>query len=810
MQVDTAITGTNSWTLETWINIPAPTGTTTTFFSWTYRGGGPDPLGLNGGNNYGPNNRLFEARWNTDAGNAIEHYGGNLTWNGPVPAANQWHHIVMTRDAATRMEYIYLDGVQVQGALMPSVDILPDGIFVVGGTQNGGRNNWEMFVTGYIGQIRVHTGFMPLGDAVLNYAQERAAYGAPGYSIWDNAATTAQPWEDPMNWRMGDIPEANNRVIINNGGGASLTTPVGLVKSLTLTEGALSLSGAAALEVAVASAGVPVVLAGEPGSNFTLDILEGSLTLRDASAGTHMIIGNAAGATGIVNVTGGALPAQLVSGRNILMAAVPDSAAYLTIGADGSLTHTETDGWVVVGHGGYGKVTVNGGSIKYQRVGLVHHGGTGILELNGGEVIMPGAFVFSDGTAFTDSQAIAYLNGGLLQIGERLAVNNPAATNVVYFNGGTVRYGGAANRGDFMAGLSGAYIQAGGAVFDIPNVNDTWVGINQAFEPDPALGGGPDGGLTKRGEGLLILGGANTFSGDIAVEEGFLWFNLDALTNCTGTIRMDSPDVGVGLETGGHAQDLIDRIATDAVGQVMLFPENAGDSFDFSNHPGLALGAAHRNVTFTGTLTPYSADHCYTFTPYSNGSITFNETIADGASVLLNGIGTGTLTLGGNNTYTNGTVISGGKLVMAHPNALGAEGGITIRNGGALKLQAAGIDTAALLARVTPDSRGYILLGTAYADLDLDMRGYPDLYVGTDETTLAYSGTITPDNDVYRLGGGYTGFRGSGNQGFVVTNLTDGASTVRRVVIDGTGVVHIRGASTTYSGGLTVTNGGVL
>ena len=159
MPSDPRITGTGSWTLETWINMPS-LASSSTYFSWTFRGASSDGGG-------GPGNRLFEARYSSDA-NAIEHYSGNLSWNNAKPPQDQWHHIVLTRDGSTRVEYVYVNGVQVQAATMANVNILPDGIFTIGATQNGARTGWEQLLSGYIGQIRVHTGFMPQYDAILN------------------------------------------------------------------------------------------------------------------------------------------------------------------------------------------------------------------------------------------------------------------------------------------------------------------------------------------------------------------------------------------------------------------------------------------------------------------------------------------------------------------------------------------------------------------------------------------------------------------------------------------------------------------
>ncbi|MGN6366669.1 MAG: glycosyl hydrolase [Phycisphaerae bacterium] len=63
--------------------------------------------------------------------------------------------------------------------------------------------------------------------------------------------------------------------------------------------------------------------------------------------------------------------------------------------------------------------------------------------------------------------------------------------------------------------------------------------------------------------------------------------------------------------------------------------------------------------------------------------------------------GPSTLTLSGANSYTGGTIVAGGTLLVAHPQALGT-GGLTLHSGAATRLQAA-LSTALLLPSLTLD-----------------------------------------------------------------------------------------------------------
>ncbi len=198
------------------------------------------------------------------------------------------------------------------------------------------------------------------------------------------------------------------------------------------------------------------------------------------------------------------------------------------------------------------------------------------------------------------------------------------------------------------------------------------------------------------------------------------------------------------------------------------------------------------------------------FAPLSTGNV-YTQLIASG-SVTINGGTNGVIELTANNSYTGGTVINGGTLIMSHTNALGISPGapdIAIYNGATLKLNAAGI-ASNFGQRITPDSQGFIVLGAACTNMVLDLTGRPGLIVGTDQNVLNYTGVLLPASDTYRVGGGKTPFRVSDKQGLVLNNLTNGpGATARQVVVEYDGVVRLA-AGNTYSGGTVVTNNGAI
>ena len=137
------------------------------------------------------------------------------------------------------------------------------------------------------------------------------------------------------------------------------------------------------------------------------------------------------------------------------------------------------------------------------------------------------------------------------------------------FNGGLLK----ASQGDstdaqvigegldhLMGNLTNAFVKAGGAIIDTNGFNAS---INQALEHDPALGGAPDGGLQKLGDGALTLLQASTYTGDTSVDAGVLEVmdiylddasSVSVLSGAMMDLDFTGTDLIAGLTLGGVAQ----------------------------------------------------------------------------------------------------------------------------------------------------------------------------------------------------------------------------------------------------------------
>jgi fibronectin-binding autotransporter adhesin len=206
---------------------------------------------------------------------------------------------------------------------------------------------------------------------------------------------------------------------------------------------------------------------------------------------------------GIVNIAS-ATKRWMMFGRFDSVKAVMNvnSGGVLNLNA-GTDLHLE---WTAVNH----EITVNGGSI----LGTVATSpsfmalGQGTLVItNGGLVRLPGGCDAWDGNVFVES-------GSVLET-KFLISGSPTAGNV-YVNGGTLR--GTTNDSGFINfwGAGKPYISSGGATIDTAGYTlPCWTGLLE----DPASTGG---GLTKVGNGTLFLNGANTYTGNTAVNAGVL------------------------------------------------------------------------------------------------------------------------------------------------------------------------------------------------------------------------------------------------------------------------------------------------
>jgi autotransporter-associated beta strand protein len=260
-------------------------------------------------------------------------------------------------------------------------------------------------------------------------------------------------------------------------------------------------------------------------------------------------------------------------------------------------------------------VTVNADSpTNYTLTGGQIAGGASLIKKGSGTLTLNQASTYSGGTV---------ISNGVLKAGIANAISSTGAGNVSLVNPGVLDLNAFSVS---INGLSGNgtvdTVSGGSPVLTIGNndASSTFSGVLQ--NTSGALS------LTKVGAGTATLSGANTFSGSTTVSLGTLVLNNpSALGSSALTVSAGGVDVQTNLNLTSLAGSGGAGIATSTGNSVTI------------NVTGSA------NTTFSG----------------------FIWDGAGGGTVSLKILGTTTLTLGGNNTYSGGTYVGSG-CTFAIPN----------------------------------------------------------------------------------------------------------------------------------------------
>ncbi|MEI7535208.1 MAG: autotransporter-associated beta strand repeat-containing protein, partial [Verrucomicrobiae bacterium] len=307
----------------------------------------------------------------------------------------------------------------------------------------------------------------------------------------------------------------------------------------------------------LASAAITVPWAFNVGAG-TLNFGAGSsapdLTSTTPNAGPQdNLVGNVSGQTATLNIVNGTLTTlarwntcQVLNSTGIIaQAGGTINIANQFQGANGSST------------GENSTVTISGGIMNLYSGSLTSNSatgffvasrGTGSLTLAGNGQLNCGTLDVSrnlNGNTF-GSVGVVNLNGGTLVVGRvGTATSNPQTNTAngtaatFNFNGGTLKAN--ASSTTFFQGSTVApvipiatIVKSGGAIIDTETNS---VSFLEPLQHDPTLGGTSDGGLTKLGTGVLVLGNTNSYTGNTVVSNGTLELVLPSLaTNSTVTI----------------------------------------------------------------------------------------------------------------------------------------------------------------------------------------------------------------------------------------------------------------------------------
>ncbi|EIP5113788.1 autotransporter-associated beta strand repeat-containing protein [Salmonella enterica] len=210
----------------------------------------------------------------------------------------------------------------------------------------------------------------------------------------------------------------------------------------------------------------------------------------------------------------------------------------------------------------------------------------------------------------------------------------------------------------WYADRDNAAIDAHGT-FNLADADDSFT-VNTVLENVDANSGWNGQSLTKTGAGTLILNAENTYTGGTTISDGTLVANnVEALGSGDVT-----DNAVLELNTGGTFDNVISGSGQVVKsGDEMLTLSGANSYTGGTTISGGTLVATNVEALGSGDVTDNA-------TLELNTGGTFDNVISGSGQVVKSG--DDALTLSGNNSYTGGTLISGGTLVASNVDALGS------------------------------------------------------------------------------------------------------------------------------------------
>lgn len=482
-----------------------------------------------------------------------------------------------------------------------------------------------------------------------------------------------------------------------------------------------------------------------------------------------------------------------------------DNVTLWSNNSENSLYYTDGGGMLDTGSHNVGifcNITGGGNPSTFQLRKI----GSGSVGLGGSYNTFSGGILLAEGT-------IVLCNEHALG-----SMTNPLTFNPLTPAGATLNlYGFDLTTGPLTIASAGASI-----VNYAPNTNSTYTFESSGINADFNVGG--TGELQLQGQlfcnntlytlnkydaGTLGLGGP----GD----------NVNLKLHARqGTVRLDKAS-----DSGTHAVAFIDDIDSGATVQYT----GTGD-YQVWNGGSITLNGGTldlngRNQTGTsmtvnGTWSTI-ANTGTTLSTYTPTGITLNSNLSflTKGDLLISGpiTGTGGLGKGGRgsmvltaniikrNTYSGGTYIGEGNLTFSNSYSCPTNGAITIDTHGSLVASGAYSNAINWIGsgKIASTSTGALSLNANLTSGTLNLTGYNNLSIGAFGGQRTLGCSITPANNVYRLGGG-------GSTLLVTSKLANNGSTVRQLVVKG-GTVTLNPNSTnksTYSGGTIIDDDGRL
>jgi len=536
--------------------------------------------------------------------------------------------------------------------------------------------------------------------------------------------------------------------------------------------------------------------------------IAGSTGLTKSGNGWLTLAGGANAYTGVTTISGGTLSVgTLANGGSASDIGAASSGAANLVFNGGTLQYTgggaSIDRMFTLGTGG-GTIDASGsGALNLNNTGAVAYSGTGarVLTLTG-----------TDADTNTLAAALAD-HGGATSLaktgaGRWVLTGTNTQSGVTTIAGGVLQIG--------AGGASGSI--GSGNVTDNGNLDFNRSGT---LTVSGVISG--TGSVANDGSGIVILPGTNTYAGGTTINAGTLQIGTGGATgslyssgnitdngtlifNSTGAFTLNSAISGTGqlIKQGSGLLKLLGN--NTYTGGTTI---NAGAALQVcTGNQGSIVG----NITNNGSLL---------FVRQDTGVFVYGGNISGTGSVLkdCNNFNFGDVTFTGTNTYSGGTIICAGAIILgdnATPGAGSIVGNVLFTNS-----LVTAYDPGRTLTFNRPDNFTFSGVISGSGSTNSTLQGGV-VQAGNGTVTLTanhtYSGITTISNGTLQVGaGGASGWIGSGtngvtNYGALVFDRSDNVTFGN--VISGTGSVVQLGSGTltltgtnTYSGPTVVSNG---
>lgn len=342
-----------------------------------------------------------------------------------------------------------------------------------------------------------------------------------------------------------------------------------------------------------------VIVGGNAGNNAggsgTLDITGGII-----NSAQWFAVGSQGNGSSTVNMSGGTVNVNSAGGTLLEVAVFGAATGTFNISGDAQV-NIWNNASIQMGsaNNGSGSATINqsGGAVTFYSDAGTNVGGTGALRI-GSATGRTGTYTYN-------------LDGGTLTVP---GVARGSGTSFLNFNGGTIRP--TTGNANFIVNTIGTVVKTGGARVD---TNGFDIGIQGVLAHDAALGSTLDGGLTKQGNGILTLSGANTYTGPTVVEGGTLAVTGSISGTSAVDVKMGATVDFTGLAGGftlGTGQTL--KGAGSVNGNVVL---GTGAILSPGESPGVLTVNGSLNLT---QAVAAAASHALAF---EIGSLAFSDVV---------------------------------------------------------------------------------------------------------------------------------------------------------------------------------------